>query len=133
MPGTNVPGANQMAAQMVAGRTMQGGGPPPDAMGGGPPVDPQVVEEGRELIYKLTDIITSDPNVMLALKDDLVGFGMTIKQFAGMGGGQPEQGPPGMGAGGPPPGMGPPQGGPPMGGGPPPGGMGGGGMPPMGA
>lgn len=111
---------NEAAAQMMAGQMM--GGP------AGPAVDPAVIEKGRGLIYELTDLITSDPNVMLALKDDLIGFGMTIKQFAGGGGagGQPGQGPPGpgMGAGMPPgasPMGGPPGGGPPMGG-PPPGG-----------
>lgn len=117
---------NEAAAQMMAGQMM--GGQP-----AGPAVDPAVIEKGRNLIYELTDLITSDPNIMLALKDDLIGFGMTIKQFAG-GGGQPGEGPPGMGAGMPPPGAspmggggGPPMAGgmpPPPGAGPPPGGGG---------
>ena len=112
---------------MMAGQMMGGPGGAPGAPA---PVDPAVVEKGRGLIYELTDLITSDPNVMLALKDDLIGFGMTIKQFAG-GGGQ-QQGPPGMDAGMPPPGAspmgggGPPMAGgmPPPGAGPPPGGQG---------
>ena len=112
-------GANLFAAQQVAGRAAAPPAQPEVA------VDPQTVEHGRDLIVELTELVTSDPNVMLALKDDLVGFGMAIKQV--ITGGQ--QGPPpGMGPQGPPPGMG--QQGPPMGGPPP--GMGGGGMPPMG-
>ena len=121
-----MPNGNEAAAQMMTGQVMgeQGGGPPP--------VDPAVVEKGRGLIYELTDLITSDPNIMLALEQDLIGFGMTIKEFAGGGGGQQQQGPPGMGAGPPPPGAspmgggGPPMAGgmPPPGAGPPPGGQG---------
>jgi len=105
---------------MVAGRMT--GGPPPNGA-----VDPQQVERGRQLIAELTEIITASPEIMLALKDDLVGFGMTIKQFAG--GGQPQGFPPAQGMGAPagaPPGMGAPPGGPPG----PPGGMPAGGMPP---
>lgn len=122
---------NDMAAQGVAQR-MGGapagpgppgmGGPPPGMgppMGGGQQADPQAVEAGRGMLQKLTMLLTSDPNVMLALAPDIQSFGNVLKQFAGQAGGQP-------GMGGPPPGAGGP---PPMGGGSP---MPGGGGPPMG-
>lgn len=100
-----MPDVNQMAAQQVAQRV--GGGPPP----GGGPVDPQAVEQVRQLFAQLLQILTSDPNIMVACKDDIKGFVMTIAQFAGRGAGQPGQGPM---PGGPPMGQ-PPQAGPPMG------------------
>ena len=116
-PGGPPPGGpNPAAAQAVMGR-MTGGGPP-----GGPgeagPVPPEMVQQGRQMLQQLTALLTQHPALMAALKDDIIGFGMTIKQFAGMAGGQPGGPPPGgpPGMGGPPPG-GPPPGGPPMGGG----------------
>lgn len=118
-----MPNGNEAAAQMMAGQVMGG-------QGAGPAVDPAVIEKGRGLIFELTDLLTSDPNIVLALETELLGFGATMKQFLG-GGGQQAQGPPGMGAG-PPPGASPMGGGgppmpggmPPPGGGPPPGAQG---------
>ena len=97
-------GPNAQAAQSVMGR-MTGGGAP-----GGPgeagPASPEIVQQGRQMIQQLTMLVTSSPDVMAALKDDIIGFGMTVKQFASGAGGQPGAppgGPPPMGGGGAPP------------------------------
>lgn len=99
-----MPDVNQMAAGGLADRMM---GPPPP---GGGAVDPQAVEAVRMHLAEALKVITSSPQVMMAVAQDIQGFVMTIKQFAeaGGGGGQPPQEGPPMG------GM-PPQGGPPMG------------------
>ena len=108
---------NDMAAQTVASRMT--GGPPQGAPGppmgqpgmagppggGGPQADPQKVQAGKQMLQHLTMLLTSDPNIMVALQGDIMAFGNVIKQFAGMAGG-----------GGQPPAGGPPMGGPPMGG-----------------
>ena len=66
---------NAQAAQAVMGR-MTGGGAP-----GGPgeagPASPEIVQQGRQMIQQLTMLVTSSPEVMAALKDDIIGFGMT--------------------------------------------------------
>ena len=110
-----------LAARMGPGPPPQAGpapgaGPAPAApMGGGPMGggnDP--VSMGRQLLQQLTMLITSDPQVMLALKNDLIAFGQILRDFAGSsGGGAPQGGAPMAPGGGMPPGAG--------------------GMPPMGA
>jgi len=86
-----MPDVNQMVAGGLADRVM--GQQPP----GGGAVDPQMVEQGRMHLAEALKIMTSDPQVMIALQPDLKGFVMTIKQFAemgaGQGGGQPQAGP----------------------------------------
>ncbi|GAG40333.1 unnamed protein product, partial [marine sediment metagenome] len=84
-----MPDVNQMAAGGLADRMM---GPPQ----GEQAVDPAIVEQFRGHLAEALKIITSDPNVMGAVVQDIQGFVMTIKQFAemGAGGGQPPQGPP---------------------------------------
>jgi len=95
--------AQAMAVKMAGGPPGQAG-PAPDA------VDPQMVQQGRQLLQQLLALLgQGGPQVVLALKDDLMAFSQMLRQL--MSGGQPP--------GAPPPG-GPPMGGPPQGAGAPP-------------
>lgn len=95
--------AQAMAVKMAGGPPGQAG-PAPEA------VDPQIVEQGRQLLKQLLALIgQGGPQVVLALKPDLMAFSQMLRQL--MTGGQP-QGAPGPGGppqGGPPPAMGAPQ------------------------
>jgi len=93
--------AQAMAVKMAGGPPGQAG-PAPNA------VDPAMIEQGRQLLQQLLALLgQGGPQVVLALKDDLMAFSQMLRQLMS-GGGQPPpggqpQGAPAPGPGAPPP------------------------------